>query len=269
LLIVSFIRENLNYKGFALNSDFLGKLVSQPHAPQGDETEMATGWVPVNQIQKGRFQPRQFFSPESIDTLAQSFRKQGFRGAINVRPLPDGTYELVVGERRWLAAKQAGLEKIRAIIDHYSDSDVAPSQELKRIEELLSYFDIELQTFRTKNLHTLSLPKELKQGHLEQHLPYSCALELSKIKDEKTRKALLAETVKNKLSFRDIKERVQNLAGKGRGEKDKKESHPLIKRFEATVTRFKTTAHFFEQEQKKKRLELLLNKLEALLKDKN
>ncbi|WP_008319458.1 ParB/RepB/Spo0J family partition protein [Leptolyngbya sp. PCC 6406] len=98
-------------------------LVSQPGIPESPAQDQAAKFIPVDQIQPGACQPRQYFSESSIDSLAQSFQQQGFRGAINVRPLANGSYEIVAGERRWRAAKKAGLSEVRCIVDNYSDAD--------------------------------------------------------------------------------------------------------------------------------------------------
>ena len=298
----------------------LGSFVSEPQAPQPLK-ETAAQWIPLDKIKPGTLQPRQFFSQESIDSLAKSFQEQGFRGALNVRPLEDGTYELVAGERRWRAAKQAALERVRCIVDNYSDSealefallenlqredlskleetegilqliatklgitrseavtiirteghsdqrgrsDVAPSEKLKKIEELLELFQIELQTFRTKNIRTLTLPDELKEAHLKKGLSYSSALELNKVKEKKTRQLLLKKALQEELSFREIKKLVKETITKQGKREELEVEKSLIERLERTVKRAKKSQQLFEKAQKKKRLERLLRELEALL----
>lgn len=150
--------------------------------------------------------------------------------------------------------------------DKRARSDVAPSEALKQIEALLTYFGIELQTFRTKNLRTLSLPDDLKAAHLKENLPYSSALEMSKLKDEQQRKVILEAALKDKLSFREIKERVHAVNAKQDGVKALK-STSLIQRLQETVKRAKKIEHIFETAQKKKKLERLLRELEVLLEE--
>lgn len=79
-------------------------------------------WLPLSSI-KTRLQPRRYFDEQKLKDLADSFSTQGFRGAINVRPLENKTYELIAGERRYRAATIAGLTQVRCLIDHYSDED--------------------------------------------------------------------------------------------------------------------------------------------------
>ena len=225
-------------------------------------------WIPIEHILPGQFQPRQYFDEAEIESLAQDFKANRFRGVINVRPLLTGQYELVAGERRWRAAQKAGLKKVFCLIDQFSDEEalefslvenlkrvnlskleetigilklielrydisqeqaakiirteghpdkrarcnVTPSPELQNIEAVLGMFDIELQTFRTRNLRSLRLPHELKQAHLENKISWSVTLELSKLKDEKTRQALLGEILNQEaVSFRWVQQKVSIL----------------------------------------------------------
>ena len=72
--------------------------------------------VPVALIRPNPDQPRRSFDPESISALAESISEAGVIQPLVVRPLPDGRYELIAGERRWRAAREAGLEIVPALI---------------------------------------------------------------------------------------------------------------------------------------------------------
>ena len=72
--------------------------------------------LPVDLIKPNPNQPRTHFDPEALTALASSIEATGVVQPLLVRPLPDGSYELVAGERRWRAAQQAGLKKIPAIV---------------------------------------------------------------------------------------------------------------------------------------------------------
>lgn len=151
--------------------------------------------------------------------------------------------------------------------DKTSRSDVAPNPSLQQISQILSHFNIELQTFRTKNLRTLSLPDDLKTAHLQQGLSYSAAIELSKLRNPAEREALLAEVLDQQLSFRTVKERVRDLnqdqaaqIKPGQGDAEQ-----LIDRLQCTVKQAKKASHLLQQARKRKRLEKLITELEALL----
>jgi ParB family chromosome partitioning protein len=72
--------------------------------------------LPVTLIKPNPSQPRTTFDPEALAALAASIEATGVVQPLLVRPLHDGSYELVAGERRWRAAQQAGLEKVPAVV---------------------------------------------------------------------------------------------------------------------------------------------------------
>jgi ParB family chromosome partitioning protein len=72
--------------------------------------------LPVTLIKPNPNQPRTHFDPDALAALAASIEASGVVQPLLVRPLADGSYELVAGERRWRAAQQAGLEKVPAVV---------------------------------------------------------------------------------------------------------------------------------------------------------
>ena len=80
--------------------------------------------LPPTAIQPNPRQPRTVFDPEALEELVGSIREVGLLQPVVVRPLGDDTYELVMGERRWRAAQEAGLETIPAIIRPTEDHDL-------------------------------------------------------------------------------------------------------------------------------------------------
>jgi ParB family transcriptional regulator, chromosome partitioning protein len=85
-----------------------------PEAASGDAGELLE--LPVGLIKPNPDQPRTQFDAEALTALAASIEASGVVQPLLVRPLPDGSYELVAGERRWRAAQQAGLEKVPAVV---------------------------------------------------------------------------------------------------------------------------------------------------------
>jgi ParB family chromosome partitioning protein len=79
--------------------------------------------VPVGSIRPNSRQPRRRLDGESIDELAESIRAQGLVQPVVVRSAPDGGYELIAGERRWRAARVAGLATVPALVRETDDRD--------------------------------------------------------------------------------------------------------------------------------------------------
>ncbi|OLB03735.1 MAG: chromosome partitioning protein ParB [Candidatus Rokuibacteriota bacterium] len=106
----------------------LGALLSS--TPTADDVLVE---IPVDQIEASSSQPRKSFNSETLDELAASIRVSGVIQPVIVRRRGTG-YQLIAGERRWRAARQAGLERIPAIVRDATD---AQSLELALVENLL------------------------------------------------------------------------------------------------------------------------------------
>ena len=89
--------------------------------------------LPISQVEPGLNQPRKRFDPDSLSKLADSIRIHGVIQPLTVRRLSSGYYQIIAGERRWRAAKQAGLDEIPAVIIEADDRKV---MELGLIENL-------------------------------------------------------------------------------------------------------------------------------------
>jgi ParB family transcriptional regulator, chromosome partitioning protein len=90
--------------------------------------------LPVELIKPNPKQPRTRFDPEALAALAASIEASGVVQPLLVRSLPDGSYELIAGERRWRAARQAGLEKVPAVV---RDSERAERLQMALIENVV------------------------------------------------------------------------------------------------------------------------------------
>ena len=110
--------------------------------------------LPVSQLQPGRYQPRTQIDPDSIADLADSIRAQGVMQPILVRPVAENRYEIIAGERRWRAARAAGLDagpalvrSVRdehalamALIENIQREDLNPLEEAQGIQRLIAEF---------------------------------------------------------------------------------------------------------------------------------
>jgi len=79
--------------------------------------------IPIEQLQRGVYQPRSEFESEALDTLAASIKAQGVLQPVVVRPISQHRYEILSGERRWRAAQLAGLDRVPALIRDVRDED--------------------------------------------------------------------------------------------------------------------------------------------------
>ena len=112
--------------------------------------------IAVDLIQRGSYQPRVHFEPESLQELADSIKEQGVIQPIVVRPLNAGGYELIAGERRWRASQLAGLSEVPAVIkeldnktaaavsliENIQREDLNPLEESRALQRLIDEFDM-------------------------------------------------------------------------------------------------------------------------------
>ncbi|MCY4501349.1 MAG: ParB/RepB/Spo0J family partition protein [Alphaproteobacteria bacterium] len=95
-----------------------------PDAPAADRASPAGGRaIPVDRLAPGRFQPRRRFGEPALNALARSIREHGVLQPLLVRPAAEdpARYEIVAGERRWLAAQRAGLAEVPAVVSDLDD----------------------------------------------------------------------------------------------------------------------------------------------------
>tara|TARA_R110000823_G_scaffold305771_1_gene427967 strand:+ start:15939 stop:16799 length:861 start_codon:yes stop_codon:yes gene_type:complete len=121
--------------------------------------EAAIRSLPVELLQRGRYQPRRDIEPESLQELADSIKAQGVMQPILVRPISDRKYEIIAGERRWRATQLAGLDSIPVVIRDVSDEaaiamalieniqreDLNPIEEAASLQRLQREFDLTQQ----------------------------------------------------------------------------------------------------------------------------
>ncbi|HEY6484221.1 MAG TPA: ParB/RepB/Spo0J family partition protein [Steroidobacteraceae bacterium] len=150
-------------------ADLLGQNVLRPAVPAGSlaaESALAAqeelARVPLDLLQRGRYQPRVDMRPETLQDLADSIKAQGVVQPIVVRPLDAASlgepqrYEIIAGERRWRAAQMAGLSEIPAVIRRIPDEaaiavalieniqreNLNPLEEARALERLINEFQL-------------------------------------------------------------------------------------------------------------------------------
>ncbi|PTO63017.1 ParB/RepB/Spo0J family partition protein [Vibrio splendidus] len=124
---------------------------SQALSAEGEFTEIAIG-----SLKPGVYQPRKDMAPEALEELAASIQSQGIIQPIVVRPLAYGQYEIIAGERRWRAARQAGLKQVpclvkkvedkaaiaMALIENIQREDLNVIEEAQALERLQNEFEL-------------------------------------------------------------------------------------------------------------------------------
>lgn len=204
----------------------LGSLI--PADVEGDEGTFRE--LNVDEVTPNRYQPRDHFDEESLSALAASIAEVGVIQPIVVRATDDDGYELIAGERRWRAAKRAGLPSIPAII---RDSDDLASletavvenlhrQDLNALEEAAAYQQL-IEDFAftqdqvatrvgrsrsavANTIRLLHLPAPVQRLVIEGQLSAGHARALLAAPDAASQQALARRVVKERLTVRDIEE---------------------------------------------------------------
>lgn len=156
----------------------------QEEAVQAPRQELQD--LPLELIQRGRYQPRRDMDPTALEELAQSIRAQGLMQPIVVRPIGTGRYEIIAGERRWRASQQAGLDRIPALVREIPDEaaiamalieniqreDLNPIEEAVALQRLQQEFQLTQQQVAdavgksrvsiSNLLRLIGLPEEVK-----------------------------------------------------------------------------------------------------------
>lgn len=206
--------------------------------------------VELEQINAGRFQPRENFNEESLNELTESIKKHGVLSPILVRELGLNKYEVIAGERRLRASLKAGLETIPCLIDQKKDQDALESalienlqrEDLNAVEEARGYDRLKREFGLTQDevatstgkarstiansLRILSLPQKvldyLAAGKIEKgHAKLLASL------NAKEAEQAAENIVKNKLTVRDLS-KTSNTNKKNKQTKEKQTDVLLI-----------------------------------------
>ena len=203
--------------------------------------------VKLVDIEPNREQPRKQFDEEALNELASSIAQHGVLQPLLVRPLNDGTYQLVAGERRWRASRIAGLTEVPVIIRELTDAQVAeialvenlqrenlnPMETARGFKELSDKFGYTQEQISeiigcsrsaiANALRLLSLPEEIQDMVLENKLSAGHARAILTAADDDYRIELARLVVKESLSVRET-ERLARKSGAehAKGKKAKK-----------------------------------------------
>ncbi|HEV7986023.1 MAG TPA: ParB/RepB/Spo0J family partition protein [Steroidobacteraceae bacterium] len=226
-------------------ADLLGQTRSvvtpgSPDAPSPKDQELLH--LPLDLVQRGRYQPRLDLRAESLAELVESIRAQGVVQPIVVRPIdgPDERgvqrYEIIAGERRWRAAQQAGLRDIPAVVRYVPDQaaiamalieniqreDLNPLEEARALERLISEFGLTHQQAAdavgrsratvTNLLRLLELPEEVCERLAKRELEMGHARALLGLPARRQQIEVAILVVRKQLSVRDTEALVRRMS---------------------------------------------------------
>lgn len=207
--------------------------------------------VKITKVEPNREQPRKKFDEEALAELADSIKQYGIISPIIVQDRKDH-YEIIAGERRWRAAKLAGLKEVPVIIKNFTEQEIVEislieniqRENLNPIEEALAYkrllteFNLKQEevaqrvsksrTAVTNSMRLLKLADEVQQMIIDESLTTGHARALISIEDTEKQIEIAKKVVEEKLSVRDIEKLVKEL---GKPAKQKKAVKKLENEF--------------------------------------
>lgn len=190
--------------------------------------------VKITMVEPNREQPRKTFDEESLNELAESIKQFGLLQPILVQDRKD-YYEIIAGERRWRAAKIAGLKEVPVIIKNLTEQEIVEislieniqRENLNPIEEALAYKKLlnefhlkqeevaervsKSRTAVTNSMRLLKLAEEVQKMVVKEEITTGHARALLGIEDEEQQIYTAKKIVDEKLSVRDIEKLVKNM----------------------------------------------------------
>ena len=198
------------------------------------EEKAAETIVKITKIEPNREQPRKHFDEASLQELADSIKQFGLIQPILVQDRKE-YYEIIAGERRWRAAKIAGLKEIPVIIRDYTDREIAEialienvqREDLNPIEEAMGYkrlieeFDLKQEEVAecvsksrsaiTNSMRLLKLPEEVQKYLIDNKISMGHARALLAVDDASKQIEWAEKIIKENLSVREVEKLVKNL----------------------------------------------------------
>jgi ParB family transcriptional regulator, chromosome partitioning protein len=261
----------------------LGALLGQPTAPASPATAAVVTALrpmdeelqklPVDLLQRGKYQPRIDLRQETLQELADSIKAQGVVQPIIVRPIASATgdngaqpseqrYEIIAGERRWRAAQLAGLHEIPAVIRRVPDEaaiamalieniqreNLNPLEEARALQRLITEFEMTHATAAeavgrsraavSNLLRLLELGEEAKSLVEHRELEMGHARALLGIDNKRQQAEIAAQVAQQKMSVRDTEALVKRLASQpaGGAAESSSRADPNIRKLEADLS---------------------------------
>ena len=206
----------------------------KPAPSKADDAKGAETIVRIAQIEPNREQPRKNFDEDALQELADSIKQFGLLQPILVQDRKT-YYEIIAGERRWRAAKLAGLKEVPVIIRDYTEQEIVeislieniqredlnPIEEAQAYKRLLTEFNLKQdevaervsksRTAVTNSMRLLKLCDEVQQMIIDDMLSTGHARALISIEDPEQQYTIAQKIFDEKLSVRDVEKLVKNL----------------------------------------------------------
>jgi ParB family transcriptional regulator, chromosome partitioning protein len=213
----------------------LGALIPSDLTAPADDAMLRE--LQVSQIEPNQHQPRAHFDEEALVSLTDSIRELGVLQPVLVRPVGGDRYELIAGERRWRAAKRAGLQSVPAVVRKIDDTalleqalvenlhreDLHPMEEAAAYQQLiedfkLSHDEVAKRVGKSRSavsnmLRLFQLPPSIQKLVAERQLSAGHARALLGTPDRAFQEALARRSVTEQLSVRDVEEAVRARSG--------------------------------------------------------
>ncbi len=276
-------------KGLGRGLDALlgGASAGRPAEEGGDSTEGDLRTLPVDLIQRGRYQPRIDMRPETLQELADSIRAQGVVQPIVVRPVDGSRYEIIAGERRWRAAQLAGLHEIPAVVREVPDraaiamalieniqrEDLNPMEEANALKRLIEEFEMTHQQAAeavgrsraavSNLLRLLELAAEVRRMVEERELEMGHARALLALEADAQLHAA-RQVVARGLSVRETEQLVRRLKEPAPGKKPAPRLDPDIRRLQEELSERLGAGVAIQHKGRKGRLVISYNSLDEL-----
>ncbi|MDB2161915.1 ParB/RepB/Spo0J family partition protein [Clostridium butyricum] len=231
-------------KKFALGKG-LSALIPEDLVESEQQDEKGKMLIPLNEIRNDNNQPRKAFDNDKIAELTESIKTHGIIQPLILRKSDDGLYVIVAGERRWRAAKMAGLKDVPAIVMELSEKDVLeislieniqrqdlnPIEEASAYKKLLSDFNLtqedlskrigKSRTAITNTMRLMNLDRRVQQYIIEGIITEGHGRALLGIKDKEIQYELSQKVIDENLSVRELERLVKRiLEGKTSEEKE-------------------------------------------------
>lgn len=225
-----------------------------PKANSENENEAAVDFmVPISKVEPDREQPRKFFNEDALQELAESIKQYGVFQPLLVQKEKD-YYKIIAGERRWRAAKIAGLKEIPVIVKELSDQEIAEIQLIENIQrEDLNPIEIaegyrqlidkygftqdelaekisKSRTAITNTLRLLKLDERVRQMIVDELISTGHARAILSIEDSDKQYEFAQKIFDEKMSVRDVEKAIKNMQ---KDPKVKKDNQKIDKKTEA------------------------------------